>query len=171
MIVILGASTLSIVVGCCQTHPKPLKKPKIASAKRKFPYVDKWLSNEQINQKLLITYGKMTKYPTHKLPKLCDLDMPNTWATVGKIYFGPLNTNPNCTLCRTNNRDTWPHLLSTCEHPYLKELPIAIHKTTVHLITKTLQTNKNTRVFTLTNASKLTNQPPYQTIPKWLLNP
>jgi hypothetical protein len=38
-----------------------------------------------------------------------------------------------------------------------------------HLIALTLQANKNTQFFTLTNAGKLTNQPQAQTIPDWLL--
>ena len=84
--------------------------------------------------------------------------------------FWPLKyRNPNCTLCHTNDRDTWPHLLSTCEHLYLKGLWIARHNKAVHLITQTLQANKNTRSLTLTNAGKLTNQPQDQTIPERLL--
>src|SRR6202022_2347384 len=38
-----------------------------------------------------------------------------------------------------------------------------------HLIAQTLQAKKNTRVFTLTNAGNLPNQPQDQTIPDWLL--
>ena len=87
-----------------------------------------------------------------------------------KNIFWPLNyPNANCTLCRNNNIDTWPHLLSTCEHPYLKGLRIARHNKATHLITQTLQANKNTRFYTLTNAGNLNNQPPDPTIPEWLL--
>ena len=41
-----------------------------ALTKWKFPYVDKWLSSDQINQKLSNHFWKDDKYPTHKLPKL-----------------------------------------------------------------------------------------------------
>ena len=47
----------------------------------------------------------------------------------------------------------------------LKRLRIARHNKVVHLITQTLQANKNTRFFTLTNASNLINQ----IVPEWLL--
>ena len=77
--------------------------------------------------------------------------------------------NPNCTLCQNNDRDTWSYLLSTCEHLYLKGLRIARRNKAVHLITQTLQANKHTRFFTLTNAGNLHNQPLDQTIPEWLL--
>ena len=86
------------------------------------------------------------------------------------LYSWPLiHPNPKCTLCHLNNRDTWPHLLSTCEHPYLKSLRIARYNKAVYLITQTLQANKNTIFYTLTNAGNTNNKPPKQTIPDWLI--
>ena len=78
--------------------------------------------------------------------------------------------NPNCTSCRKNDRDTWPHLLSTCEHPYLKGLRIARHNKAIHLITQTVQANKHTRYYTLTNACNINNTSQEQTVPEWLIN-
>ena len=75
--------------------------------------------------------------------------------------------NPNCTMCWNNDRDTWPHLLSTCEHLYLKGLRIARHNKAVHLIAQTLQADKNTRFYTLTNVGKTNNTIPEQTILEW----
>jgi hypothetical protein len=56
-----------------------------------------------------------------------------------------------------------------CEHPYLKGLRIARHNKAVHLITQTLQANKHTRYYTLTNAGTHNNISQEQTIPEWLL--
>jgi hypothetical protein len=87
-----------------------------------------------------------------------------------KNIFWPLKfQNPNCTLCHKNDRDTWPHLLSMCEHPYLKGLRIARHNKAVHLITQTLQANKHTRYYTLTNAGNHNNINQEQIVPKWLI--
>ena len=87
-----------------------------------------------------------------------------------KNIFWPLTQpNPNCTLCHNNDQDTWPHPLSTCEHPYLKGLRIARHNKAVHLITQTLQAIKNTRFYTLTNAGKIHNTTPEQPILQWFL--
>ena len=62
---------------------------------------------------------------------------------IKKTIFWPLlHQNPNFNLCHSNDIDTWPHLLSTCEHPCLKGLWIACHNKAVHLITQTLQANK-----------------------------
>ena len=82
--------------------------------------------------------------------------------------FWPLKLqNPNCTLCHKNDKDTWPHLISMSEHPYLKGLRIARHNKAVHLITQTLQANKHTRYYTLTNACNLNNTNQEQIVREW----
>ena len=87
-----------------------------------------------------------------------------------KNVFWPLKfQNPNCTPCHKNDRDTWPHLLSICEHPYLKGLRKTRHNKVVHLITQTLQANKHTRYYTLTNVGNLNNINQEQIVPKWLI--
>ena len=87
-----------------------------------------------------------------------------------KNIFWPLKyQNPNYTLCHKNDRDTWPHLLSTCENPYLKGLRVTRHYKAVHLITQTLQANKHTRFFTLSNAGNLNNTTPEQIVWVWLI--
>ena len=140
------------------------------SAKRKSPYVDKWLSNEQINQKLSNHFWKDDKIPDTQITQTLKFRYAQYMGNHRKNIFWPLKyQNPNCTLCRTNDRDTWPHLLSTCKHPYLKGLRIARHNKATHLVVQTLQANKNTRYFTLTNAGKLTTQPQDQKVPDWLL--
>ena len=88
---------------------------------------------------------------------------------VKNIFWPLIYQNPNCTLCHKNDIDTWPHLLSTCEHPYLKGLRIARHNKAVHLITQTLQANKRTRYYTLTNANNLNNKNQESTVPDWLI--
>ena len=97
--------------------------------------------------------------------------MLNTWAIVEIISFGPLHTktlNPK-PLCPNNDRDTWPHLLSRCENPHTKGLRVSRHNKAVHVIAQTLQANKSTRFFTLTNANNFNNKPPDSTLPEWLL--
>ena len=141
-----------------------------ALAKQKFLYVDKWLSNEQINQKLSNHFWKNNNIPDTQVTQTLKFGYAQYMGNHRKNIFWPLKyQNPNCTLCRTNDRATWPHLLSTCEHPYLKGLRIARHNKAVHLTTQTVQANENAGFFTLTNAGKLINQPPDQTVPEWLL--
>ena len=98
------------------------------SSKQKFPYVDKWLSNEQINQKLSNHFWKNDKVPDTQITQNLKFRYAQYMGNHRKNIFWPLKyQNPNCTLCRPNERDTWPHLLSTCKHPYLESLRIARH--------------------------------------------
>ena len=67
-----------------------------------------------------------------------------------------------------NDRDTWPHLISMCEHPYLKGLRIALHNNAVHLITQNI-TSQQAHPITLINACNLNNTNQQQIVPEWLL--
>ena len=139
-------------------------------ARNKFPYVDKWVSNTQINQKLSNHFWKNDQIPDTQITQTLKFRYAQYMGNHRKNIFWPLtHLNPNCTLCHRNDRDTWPHLLSTCEHPFLKGLRIARHNKAVHLITQTLQANKHTRFFTRVNAGSINNQPQEQTVPEWLL--
>ena len=53
----------------CTFITKTHENHEAAFAKRKFPYVDKWLSSEQINQKLSNHFGRMSVCQIPKLPK------------------------------------------------------------------------------------------------------
>ena len=142
-----------------------------AIAQRKFPYVEKWLINEKINKKLSNHFWKNKTITDAQITQTLKFRFAQYMGNHRKNIFWPLKfQNPNCTLCHKNDRDTWPHLLSMCKHPYLKGLRIAHHNKAVHLIIQTLQANKYTRYYTLTNACNNNNTRQEQTIPYWLIN-
>ena len=110
----------------------------VRMAQHKHPYVDKWLSNE-----IPTTSGKNNKITDAQIAQTLKFRYAQYIGNHKKNIFWPLKfQNPNCTLCHKNDRDTWPHLLSTCKHPYLKGLRIARHNKAIYLNTKTLQANK-----------------------------
>jgi len=127
----------------------------MAIAQRKFPYIEKWLTNEQINHK---HFSKNKKISDAQITQTLKFRYAQYTGNHRKNIFWPLKfPNPNCTLCNKNDRDTWPHLLSVCEHPYLKGLRIARHNKAVQFITQIIQANKHTRYYTLTNAGNHNN--------------
>ena len=139
----------------------------VRTTQNKYPYVEKWLSNDQINQKLSNHFWKNNKITDAQITQTLKFSYAQYMGNHRKNIFWPLKfQNPNCTLCHKNDRDTWPHLLSMCEHPYLKGLRIARHNKAVHLITQTLQANKHTRYYTLTNAGNLNNNRPRTNRPR-----
>jgi len=130
----------------------------------------KWLSNDQINQKLLNHFWKNENVTDAQNSQTLNFKYTQYMGDHRKHVFWPLtHQNLNCTLCHKNDGDTWPHLLSSWENPYLRGLRIARHDKAVHLITHTLQANKNIKFFRLANARKINNKIPDQTIPYWLL--
>ena len=69
------------------------------------------------------------------------------------LFWPHTHTNPNCTLCQINDRDTWLHLLSLCYNKFLKGLRIVRHNAIVHQLTNFLKSNIHTGHLTPINAS------------------
>ena len=77
------------------------------------------------------------------------------------------HTNPNCTLCQNNYKDTWPHLLTLYNYKYLEALRIERQNAAAHQLTNLLELSVHTRHLTLINAiNQHGNQD--NTIPPWI---
>ena len=88
----------------------------VMTAQNKFPYVDKWLSNKQINQKPSNHFRKNKEVTDVQITQTLKFRYDQYMGNHKKNIFWPLKfQNPNCTLCHKNDRDTWSHLLSNCE--------------------------------------------------------
>jgi hypothetical protein len=96
--------------------------------------------------------------------------MPNTWVTTVRTFSGLSNSKTPTAYYATKMIETHGRIYCQwCEPPYLKGLRIARHNKAVHLITQTLQANKHTRYYTLTNAGNHNNMSQEQTIPDLLI--
>ena len=142
--------------------------------KTSFPYIEKWLSNTQINQKFSNLSWKSENVTDAQITQTLKFRYAQYMGNHKINIFWPLtHPNPNChTMPSQWKRHMAPSLINMwwCEHPYLKGLRIARHTKAVHLITQTLQAHKTPGFFTLTNAGHQYNTSPEQTIPEWLLN-
>ena len=119
---------------------KEQNSQEVRTTQNKYPYVEKRLSNDQIHQKLSNHFWKNNQISDPQITQTLKFRYAQYMGNHRKNIFWPLKfPNPNCTLCHKNDRVTWPHILSMCEHPYLKGLRIAHHNKAVHLITQTLQ--------------------------------
>ena len=78
------------------------------------------------------------------------------------LFWPKKSTNPNCTLCQNYDKDTWPHLLSTCNHKFLIGLRIARHNVATQQLVQLLKSCTHMRHYTLTNASKQRRPPTRQ---------
>ena len=114
---------------------------------------------------------QIVKLQGPKLHNSSSSDFPNTWANHRKNLSWPhTHTNPNCTLCQMNDKDTWPHLLSLCNNKFLKSLRIARHNVDAHQVTNLLKSNLCTRHLTLINAGNQHGNHQKNTIMPWILS-
>jgi hypothetical protein len=86
------------------------------------------------------------------------------------LFWPHTHTNPNCTLCQINDKDTWPYLLSLCNNKFLKGLRIARHNAIAHQLTNLLKSNVYTRHLTLVNVGNQHGNYQDNTIPPWILS-
>ena len=114
--------------------------------------------------------GKHTNYrcPNTQILKFRSSQYMGNHRKKKNLFWPHIYTNPNCTLCPRNDKDTWPHLLSLCENKFLKGLWIARHNIAVHQVTNLLKSSIHTRHFTLTNARTINSTPQGNTIPAWI---
>ena len=103
-------STHNLEVFIQNTQIYPHKQPNNSN-------VNKWIANEQIHPKPLITHGTPHGHSTHKSPKSWNSNTHNIWVTTKKtprllpIEISPITTSAT----HIHGIDTWPHLLSKRE--------------------------------------------------------
>jgi hypothetical protein len=87
-----------------------------------------------------------------------------------KHLFWPLRyPTITCSLCNTNEVDTWPHVLLSCPQPHLHALRIKRHNKAVWEIYKLLISSLLSKCLILMNVGYFNNNPPDNIVPSWLL--
>ena len=100
---------------------------------KQFHYAEKWISNDQIYHKLSISSRKTHQTTGTQITQILKFRSTQYMGNHRKNLLWPqMFTNPNYTLCQNNDKDTWPHLLSLCNHKFLKGLKIARHNATTN---------------------------------------
>ena len=78
----------------------------IRTTQNKYPYVEKWLSNDQINQNSPTTSGKYNQISDAQITQTLKFRYAQYIGNHRKNIFWPLKfQNPNCTLCHKNGRE------------------------------------------------------------------
>ena len=167
-----GVPTCSHTGAICnlQTYiNKEHMNQELRRAQSKFTYIDKWTSNDQINHKFSNQLWENPGTTDAQIALTLKFWYAQYMGNDRKNIFWPnLYPNLQCTLSLNNTIDTWPHLLSTCSNPHIKEVCISRHNKAVHQIVHTLYSNKYTRYYTLINACNQNSRPQDNTIPQWL---
>jgi hypothetical protein len=77
--------------------------------------------------------------------------------------------NTTCSLCNTNEIDTWPHVLLCFPQSCLHALCVKRHNKVVWKLRKLIVSSPLSRCYTLMNAGRFNNNPPDNIVPEWLL--
>lgn len=80
----------------------------------------KWISNDQINHQLSNLLWKAQQTTDAQTTQIFKFKFSQYMRNHTNILFWSQSSltgsNPNCTLTQSINKDTWPHLLSLCNH-------------------------------------------------------
>jgi hypothetical protein len=93
--------------------------------------------------------------------------MENAWK---QLFFGLIvSPHVTCSLCSSNELDTWKNVLLSYTQQHLHALQIKQHNKAVWELCKLILSSQNMRCYILMNAGIYNNSPPDNTVPTWLL--
>ena len=146
------------------------RKHKLEVIATKFPIIDKWIANEDIDNELSNEYWTnkyITNYQKTCLLKLRhDQYMDNARK---QLFFGrEAYPSITCSICNFLELDTWLYVLLNCKQNHIHALRTKRHNKAVWALRKLIVSSKHSRCYILMNAGTFNNNPPENTIPPWL---
>ena len=89
--------------------------------------------------------------------------------TLKNLFLVDRYSNPNYSICNSNEKDTWLYVLLKCTNPIIHGLIVQRHNKAVWKIRKLLLFNPTTCCYTIMNARKFLKAPRENSVPQWLL--
>jgi hypothetical protein len=132
-----------------------------------FPNIGKWTSNSTIDNDLSNNFWTNPNITTSQITRLLKFRYNQYMGNARKqLFFGPaLYPSITCSLCHSRDIDTWPHLLLSCNQPYIHALRIKRHNKAVATLRKLLVSSTASRSFILMNAGTFNDSSPDNTVP------
>ena len=136
-----------------------------------FSNIDKWITNEDIDNELSNEY-KTNKQITDS-QKTCLLKLQHGQymgnAREQLVFGKEAYPSITCSTCNSLELDTWLHVLLNCRQSHIHVLRIKRHNKAVRELRKLIVSSKNSRCYILMNADTFNNNPPENTVLPWLL--
>jgi len=87
-----------------------------------------------------------------------------------QLFFG-IERFPSitCSICNSNDVDTWLHVLLKCNQHHIHALRVKRHNKAVWELRKLILSNNKSRNYTLMNVGTFNNNPQENIVPPWLL--
>ena len=136
-----------------------------------FPNIDKWIANEEIDDKLSNEFWKNPIITDAQKTCLLKFRTGQYMGHARKQLFFGIEAYPSitCPICNSTDPDTWFHVLLKCQQQHIHALITKRHNKAVWELRKLLISSKKSRCFTLMNAGTFNDNPQENTVPPWLL--
>jgi ribonuclease HI len=132
--------------------------------------IHKWTSDTNIDKISSNAFWNNPQISESQIKQLIKFRTNQYMGNARKHLFWPLRyPNITCSLCSTNEVDTWPHVLLKCPQPHLHALRIKRHNKVVWELRKLITSSPTSRCMILMNVGYFNNNPPDNTVPQWLL--
>jgi hypothetical protein len=120
---------------------------------RNFHNIHKWTNDTNIDNMSFNEFLTNPQISENQIKQLIKFCTNQYMGNDRKHLFWPLRyPTITCSLCNTNEVDTWPHVLLSCPQPHLHALQIKCHKKAVWEIRKLLISSSLFRCLILMNA-------------------
>ena len=98
----------------------------------KFPYINKWTNDSNINNELFITFWTNLQTTEPQIKKLLKFRTRQYMSNTCKnLFWLTRYPNPKCVICHSNEKDTWLHVLLKCSNPIIHGLIVQRHNKSV----------------------------------------
>jgi hypothetical protein len=135
-----------------------------------FPNIHKWTNDTNIDNVSSNEFWTNPQISENQIKQLIKFRTNQYMGNARKHLFWPLRYPTNtCSLCTSNEVDTWPHVLLSCPQPHLHALRVKRHNKAIWEIRKLLLSSPLSRCLTLMNSRYFNNNPPNNAVPSWLL--
>ena len=120
----------------------------------KFPNIDKWIANEDIDNELSIEYWTNKHITNSQKTCLLKLRYGQYMDNARKQLFFGRKTYPSitCSICNSLEPDTWLHVLLNCRQSHIHALRTKRHNKAIWALRKLIVSSKHSRCYILMNA-------------------
>jgi hypothetical protein len=136
-----------------------------------FPNISKWTTNPNIDNELSNNFWHNPMTTDTQKTNILKFRTGQYMGNARKQLFFGREKFPSitCSICNSEDVDTWLHVLLKCNHHHIHALRVKRHNKAVWELRKLILSSQESRCYTLMNAGTFNNNPQENTVPPWLI--
>ena len=159
-------------VRCLQTYlTKHDQNKNIQIMANRFPNINKWTTNPDINNELSNDFWHNPRITDAQKTNILKFRTGQYMGNARKQLFFGRERFPSitCSICNSQDADTWLHVLLKCNHHHIHAIRVKRHNKAVWELRKLILSSEKSRCYILMNAGTFNANPQENTVPPWLL--